>query len=892
MALTPGTRLGPYEITSQIGVGGMGEVYRARDTRLARDVAIKVLPTSFASSPDRIARFEREAKTLAALNHPNVAAIHGLEESDGTKALILELVEGPTLADRIAGRPIPIGEALPIARQIADALEAAHEKGVIHRDLKPANIKVRPDGTVKVLDFGLAKAFAVRGDGDQSQSPTLTSPAATMAGVVMGTAAYMSPEQAEGVEVDQRSDIWSFGVVLYEMLTGALLFGGDSVQRVLAKVLERDVDLSALPPATPASIRRLLRRCLERDRKRRLHHIADARVEIDEALAGTAHEPANLPIAQTRPGTRSLVWALGALAVILAVTTGLAVWRLTRTEAAPVARFEITTPPDALPRTDGAYSDVAVSPDGTRVVYASGDSPPESRLYLRKSDQVEVTLLRGSERSVSPFFSPDGQYVGFIDAAANALKRVSVLGGPATTIVSVGHAIGGASWGPNDTIVFGGAGSGLWQVSAHGGEPKMLTTVASSGGHNWPDVLPNGKGVLFTVSAGTPAASRIAVVSLETGAVTELLSGGSYPRYVPTGHIVYGVDGTLRAVGFDQDRLTITGSPVPVVEGVLTKALGAAVFAVASSGSLVYLQAASGSGARRELIWVERDGSEKHVGFADGAPIWPRLSPDGTRAAFLSASDVWVVDLARGTPSRVTNTGDVAFVLWHPDGRRVLFTSAREGERRLFLQSADGTGTAEPMPFATSGADALSPEGWTSDGRIVVTQQGATTTGFDIGILSASGERVEPFLATRANEDSFTISRDGLWIAYESDSTGQYEVYVERFPGGGERRPISAPEGGEDPVWSQTGTELFYRRLKDKAMMAVPIVTTPTLSVGSPKVLFKGDYYDGGGRHYDVDREGRRFLTFKDPAVSVGQAPRLILVQHFFEELKRLVPAN
>ena len=361
---------------------------------------------------------------------------------------------------------------------------------------------------------------------------------------------------------------------------------------------------------------------------------------------------------------------------------------------------------------------------------------------------------------------------------------------------------------------------------------------------------------------------------------------------MPTGHIVYGVDGTLRAVGFDQDRLTITGSPVPVVEGVLTKPLGAAVFAVASSGSLVYLEAASGSGARRELVWVERDGSEKHVGFADGAPTWPRLSPDGTRAAFLSASDVWVVDLARGTPSRVTNTGGVAFVVWHPDGRRVLFTSAREGNARLFLQSADGTGTAEPLPFAASGG-ALSPEGWTSDGRIVVTQQGPTTTGFDIGILSASGERVEPFLATRANEDSFTISRDGRWIAYESDSTGQYEVYVERFPEGGERRAISAPEGGEDPVWSQTGTELFYRRLKDKAMMAVPIVTTPTLSAGSPKMLFKGDYYDGG--RTPLRRRSRRppVPRVQEPgAADVGPAPRLILVQNFFEELKRLVPAN
>jgi serine/threonine-protein kinase len=889
MALTPGTRLGSYEVVGQIGRGGMGEVYRARDTRLGRDVAIKVLPESFARRPERIARFEREAKTLAALNHPNVAAIHGLEESQGTTALILELVEGPTLADRIGARPLSIAEALSIARQIADALEAAHDKGIIHRDLKPANIKVRPDGTVKVLDFGLAKAFDAAPVVDASESPTLTSPAATMAGVVMGTAAYMSPEQAEGLEVDQRSDIWSFGVVLYEMLTGARLFGGESVQRVMAKVLERDVDLGAVPPATPASIRRLLRRCLERDPKRRLHHIADARVEIDEALSGGPEVVAS--VVASRPAY--LTWGLAVISLVLAAVAGFSLWRSMRTEPLQVARFEITR--GALPEFGSPYSDVAVSPDGASVVDSVGELPADARLFLRRSNQIEATLLRGSERGRSPFFSPDGQRVGFIDDVESALKQVSVLGGPPTTIASIGRPIGGASWGPDDTIVFGGgATEALWQVSARGGEPRRLTTVASGGnplGHNFPEILPNGKAVLFTMSAITPEASRIAVASLETGAVTELIPGGGQARYVPTGHILYGVDGTLRAVPFDQDRLSISGNPVPVVEDVMVKATGAAVFAVAGNGSLVYLTSPPSTGARRELVWVERDGRETHIAFADGAPAWPRLSPDGTRAAFF-ARDVWVVDLARGTPSRITDTGNINFVFWHPDGRRVLFATFTNGKMQMHLQSADGSGKPEPLAFVSKVGSAVSPEGWTADGRIVA----AYTTpqqGFDIGILSPGSDAIQPFLSTQSNEDSLTISRDGRWIAYESDRTGQYEVYVERFPEGGDRRAISAPMGGEDPVWSHSGTELFYRRLKDKAMMVVPVSTGAAFTSGPATMLFQGNYYETGGRQYDVDREGRRFLVFKNVSPPSDSAPpRLILVQNFFEELKRLVPTN
>jgi hypothetical protein len=464
---------------------------------------------------------------------------------------------------------------------------------------------------------------------------------------------------------------------------------------------------------------------------------------------------------------------------------------------------------------------------------------------------------------------------------------VSVLGGPPTTIAIVGQTIGGASWGPDDTIVFGGGvGRGLWQVSARGGEPKMLTALdpkSPVAGHNWPDILPNGKGVLFTLSGATPATSRIAAVSFDTGTITELISGGSQARYVSTGHIVYGVDGTLRAVAFDQDRLTLTGSPVPVREGVLTKPLGAVLFGVASNGSLVYLDGAAGDGERRELLWVDRNGAEKHIAFADATPFWPRLSPDNTRAAFLSGNDVWVCDLARGTVSRVSDVGTATFVFWHPDGRRVVFSALIDGRRHLMLQSADGTGKPERLPY--SGARTLSPEGWAKDGRLVVSFQSPTSGGFDIGILSPAGDALQTFLGTPANEDSFTISPDGRWIAYEADRTGQYEVYVERFPEGGDRHAISAPDGGEDPAWASSGKELFYRRSKDKATMVVPIQTTPGFSSGAAAVLFTGNYFDAGGRGYDVDRESKRFITFKD--ATGAPAPRLILVQDWTEELKQ-----
>ena len=510
MSWNVGSRLGHYQVTALIGEGGMGQVYQATDTQLHRQVALKILPEAFATDPDRLARFQREAQVLASLNHPNIAAIYGIEEAEGTRALVLELVEGPTLADRIRQGPIPLDEALPIAKQIAEAVEAAHEAGVIHRDLKPANVKVRDDGTVKVLDFGLAKALAGdRPGADLSQSPTVTATVGgTREGVILGTAAYMSPEQARGKLLDRRTDIWSFGCVLYEILTGRSPFLGETLSDTIAKVLDREPDWEVLPRNTPALVRRLLRRCLDKDPRERLRDIGDARVEIREAETAPLTEGvASMPIASHAVGwRRAMPWVAG---VMLAVITGLAVWTLMR--PGPLtpqshARYVVTTPPDGPLRLEGGQADVAISPDGTRLVYQSSrpGGYAARQLYVRHIDQLDATPLRGSERAHSPFFSPDGSWVGFQDIVDNTLKRVSILGGQPQTIANMGAALGGATWGPDNTIVFAsrtGDNTGLWRVPAVGGEPEVLTTIDSEQGqtgHRYPHVLPNGRAVLFT----------------------------------------------------------------------------------------------------------------------------------------------------------------------------------------------------------------------------------------------------------------------------------------------------------------------------------------------------------------------------------------------------------
>ena len=638
MPLEIGTRLAHYDVTALIGEGGMGQVYQATDTKLNRQVALKILPEAFATDPDRLARFQREAQVLASLNHPNIAQIHGIEEEEGTRALVLELVEGPTLADRIAKGPIPIDEALPIAKQIAEALEAAHEAGVIHRDLKPANIKVREDGTVKVLDFGLAKALDPSPTTDPSQSPTLTA-AATQMGVIMGTAAYMSPEQASGETTDKRSDIWSFGVVLFEMLTGQRLFSGKTVSHVLGAVLQVEPTWEALPAATPQSLRKLLRRCLEKDRRHRLRDIGDALEEVDDSSFASDTEEAAPPPERQGQLTRQAVALAGVALVVGSVVTGMAVWNMRPAAPARLERFVLTSPAGSQLQS-GRTRNLAISPDGSRIAYRTGPSGPlGGALYVRSIGQLEFVHIASAEDVLAPFFSPDGEWIGFQDFGDGTIKRVSVLGGPSVTITSLDGAFRGASWGRDDTIVFATASGGLLRVPAVGGEPERLTTVSEADGeaaHWHPEILPNGEAVLFTAWTGSAETSQIGVLSLDTGDVTMLVAGGMAPTYAPTGHIVYGALGTLRAVPFDPDELEILGNPVPVAENVATNPnFGAVQFSLADDGSLVYVDAPITTGQMRTFVWVDREGREEPVeGMSVGDYRNPHISPDGQRLVY------------------------------------------------------------------------------------------------------------------------------------------------------------------------------------------------------------------------------------------------------------------
>ena len=896
MALTPGTRIGPYEVAAEIGSGGMGIVYRARDTTLNRDVALKVLLDLFADDPERLARFQREAQVLASLNHPNIASIYGIEDGEaaGVRALVLELVEGPTLADRIGQGPLPLEAALPIARQIAEALDAAHERGIIHRDLKPANIKVKDDGTVKVLDFGLAKALAGDAGADPSQSPTLTAMTAHT-GVIMGTAAYMSPEQARGKPVDKRADIWAFGAVLYEMLTGRRAFRGAEVSDILASVLAREPDTTALPPSLPAPIRRLLTRCLDKDPKRRLRDIGEALVQIEEASTTPSAAPmAKVVTPQPASWRRRVPPAVAAgLAAVLVV--GLGVWWAMRPGPPRVARFVVNAPPSAPLASVAGATDLTISPDGTRIVYTAGTP---RQLYVRSVDQLEGAPLRGTELAMAPFFSPDGNWVGFFSRDFS-LRKMSVLGGPAVTLSEGGGQPHGASWGEDDRIIFSlNDNGGLRRVSAAGGEPEVLTTPDTEQGeasHRWPEILPGGRVVLFTISSGlTAEAKQVAVLNLDTGEQTVLIPVGSNPRYSPTGHIVYGTGGTLRAVPFDFDRLDVSGDPVPVLEGVMTKdGSGAANFSLARDGSLVYATGGAGGGETNTLVWVDRDGREEALGAEPGGYTWVRVSPDGAQLALDFDGDVQTYDTVRGTFNRVTtDPGADQYPLWTVDGERLVFESNRGGSLELFWTLADSTGTPERILSREGNLVAVMPEAWTADGTTLFFV--AATAVIDIGVLSMEGERTAELLI----QDEFgtaapAISPDGRWIAYHSDLSGQFEIYVQRFPALGGRQPIST-SGGRVPRWSPDGTELFYQSLDGRQMLAVPIVTAPTFTAGAPEVLFEGAYLASIAaiRPYDLTPDGERFVMIKPGgATSESDDPtRIILVQHWFETLTARIP--
>ena len=885
MALNAGDRLGPYEITGELGAGGMGLVLRAHDTQLHRDVALKILPDAFASDPDRLARFQREAQVLASLNHPGIAAIYGIEEAEGTRALVLELVEGSTLADRIADGPIPLDEALPIAKQIAEALEAAHEAGVIHRDLKPANIKVRPDGTVKVLDFGLAKALDAAPEGDPSHSPTLTA-VATQKGVIMGTAAYMSPEQARGKPVDRRADVWAFGVVLYEMLSGGRPFDSEDVSAILADVIRTEPQWDRLPADLPPALNSFLRRCLQKDRRQRVRDIGDMRLAMEGAFESSA-----LPIdprletatVQREGWRRAVPWVAGV--AMGSVLTGLAVWRLTDT--APARPMRVTVPfgvGEELSR-PGRRS-VAVSPDGALIVYQANQ-----QLFLRQLDQARATPIAGTQDDArGPFFSPNGQWVGFW--ADGELRKVSVTGGSPVAIAEVESPVGN-SWSTDGTMLFALEGSGIWRVSDAGGTPELLFPAEDGEQLQGLQVLPGGEWILSTSRPRRVTSwdeAQIVALSTVTGERTVVIEGGRDARYLPTGHLVYVLNGELFAVAFDPTTRIVTGGPVSLIESVFTAPNNAAAHLdIADNGSLVYLEGSGTAQTEQQLVWVDRQGDVEPLAVESGAFETPRVSPDGTRIAVtLDAqdnADVWIYDLPRNTSVRLTFAPEPDFSpLWTPDGQRVVFASVRDGGG-IFWKAADGTGAAERLGALGS------PFSWSSDGQGLVFAWAG-----DVGVLSLNADRTGRMLLESDLAEAYpAVSPDGRWIAYFTNETGQSEVYVQPFPNVEDGKWQISQAGGFSPVWGPDSRELFYRNGSTTDMMAVRIETDPTFISSAPEVLFRGIAYRwayaGILRPFDIAPDGQRFLMIRESDRADGVLPsRINVVLNWHQELLERVP--
>jgi serine/threonine-protein kinase len=910
MSLSNGTRLGGYEILSALGAGGMGEVYRARDTGLDRDVAIKILPQAFFADAERVARFQREAKVLASLNHPHIAAIYGLhDEADGVRALVMELVEGEDLKQRLTRGPIPLDEALPIAHQIAQALEAAHGQGIIHRDLKPANIMLRPDDTVKVLDFGLAKAVVSdAGRPELFDSPTVTA-VATRAGTILGTAPYMSPEQAKGRAVDRRTDLWAFGVVLYELLTGTRAFQGESVAETLSHVLTHTPNWALLPADTPAPIRTLLRRCLEKNTAKRLDSAAAVRLEIDDALAAPAGviTTTNDPQAQRRRVTWEAVAAVVAASLIAALGT----WAVTR-QASPApglaARFTLTFPPTEPMDLLGLGRDIAVSPDGRYVAYQS-----RGRLMLRALDQLDGVPL-SSVRGRTPFFSPDSRWIGFFDGGE--LKKVAVTGEPVITLSpEMGSPLGGdGTWGDDGTIVVSGLSLadstvGLRRISADGGEDTVLTRTDGGYVHGRPSMLPGGRGVLFTIHTLTTDDLHLAVLDLKSGQQKTVVPRGFVGQYLDTGHLIYAMAGargssgqafaTLWVVGFDLDSLEVRGDPVRVGEALQVDRSSATNYAVSRSGVLAYVPTRE---RLRSFVWVDRTGRETAI---DALPPRPYstmgLSGDGRRVAFSideQGSEISVFDFVRETSTRVTADRKFPFLpRWTPGGQRIVFQSDRDGPLNLYSVASDGSGQVERL---TTSSNDHYPNSITRDGVILFAEL-RPTSGYDIFRLPDSapqGARTTPaddrlpeatvLVSTSSHEFAANISPNGRYFAYQAaGSDARFAVYVRGYPDASRGPWRISTGGGDAPVWAHSGRELFYLD-ESNTLMAAPVDTSgPQFSVGRPAKVFDTKYW-GNFYSYDVTPEGR-FLMLKD----VGQSQAsIVVVLNWFEELRQRLPTR
>jgi len=874
MSLAPGSRLGPYEVSTPLGAGGMGEVWRARDSRLQRDVAIKTLPPAFADDTNRLARFQREAQVLAQLSHPNIAAIYGLEEVEGSSALVMELVEGQTLAERIAAGPIPPDEAVAIARQIGAALEAAHDKGVVHRDLKPANVKLTPDGKVKVLDFGLAKAFDPETiSGDPAASPTLTLDS-TRAGMILGTAGYMSPEQARGKPVDKRADIWAFGVVLYEMLTGRMLFEGETVSDTLAAVLRSDIDFKALPANTPAGVRRLLERCLERDPKRRLRDMGDAWYEIDSPAAVSTAAPTTAPAKRT--AVRYLPWAAGIIVALAGIAWGLL--HTPTTPPQPVLRWSMVPSTPAL--------GMSLSRDGSLLTYMNFTTGSPT-IDLRELNQLEAKTVPGTDAGFFPVFSPDNQWIAYLNgngATDFRLKKIPVTGGTSITLAE--HAAPfGLSWGDDDTLVFYGA-KGLQRIPSAGGTAETLTTVdnANDMSHRWPSHMPGSRTVLFNIRSGTT--NQLAAVDVKTHRVTKFSANGTNPHYA-AGYLIFFRSGTLFAAPFNERRLEIAGPEVPMVENIaVINGVDSGDYSIADSGLLVNLHGA-GLGGKTVLHWSDRKGVTQAL---SDAQQWGtgRLSPDGKKIANSihvsnTSGDVWVYDLDRRTPTRLTFGGLNQNPIWTRDGRWITYSGTNDDKHGIYRVAADASGKPELLTATDSEP---TPSSWSPDGKTLVYTAFASDKHNRLWAMSWPGGKPHqlhegvPF-----GEVDGEVSPDGRWIAYQSSEAGLDEIYVQPFPGPGSKTRIST-QGGNSPRWSHNGKELFYWGGAPRGLMAVEVQEGPNFHAGIPEMLF----HMSAGTTWDVAPDGKRFLVEISESTTSGR--RLDAVVNWFDELRRRAPAR
>ena len=865
MSLSSGSRLGVYEIVGPLGAGGMGEVYRARDTKLGREVAIKILPESFVQDAERLARFEREAKLLAALNHPGIATLYGLEESNGSPFLVMELVGGETLAERIARGAIPIDEALHLFKQIADALEAAHEKAIIHRDLKPPNIKITPEGNVKLLDFGLAKAFA--GDeapsGDGSQSPTLTK--GTALGAILGTASYMSPEQARGKTVDKRTDVWAFGCCLYEAVTGRKAFEGETATDTISAVVRVEPRWDRLPADTPAAIRKLLRRSLTKERNERLADVADARLEIKEALETSETEW------QVTASVRPLLPYVGIAVAATALVVGFSVWSVMRPGPSPPTRLVITLP-NGQSLVERSTSPIALSPDGRRLVYAA-ETDEASQLYLRELHSFQTAPVAGTEGGHTPFFSPDGNWIGFF--TDDALKKVAVGGGASTVLAPAENLSQGASWSRAGWIVYSPGLGGMMQVSQGGGIPKRLAERIGV----YPQVLPDGDTTLYSWITGSDRG--LALVSNSTGEGQDLeppaVAGAVYLR---SGHLLYPSSlSSLAALPFDLDRRTYRGEAITVVDSVLAGRDRQPYLAVSDSGTLAIV---SGEDRTIPVVLVDRDGQAVPL-VRHPLVHTPRFSPDGRQVAYDTQPDIWIYDLERDTRTRLTvDLGQVP--AWSPDGRRIAFHS----RGNLYWMPADGSSDADVL-FATVDSDPQDPS-WSFDGQLLAFAQINPDTGPDIWILPI-GEEPIPFLVTPADERAPRFSPDDRFIVYQSNESGEKEIYVRPFPDADGKWKISA-DGGTEPVWSRDGGELFYRHGRDLMVVDVDVESGDRFNIGRPRTLFSGDFREDRTGHasYDVSPDGQSFVMLQESRDE--PLTEIHIVLNWFDELERLVPTN